>query len=121
MGTFTLSSVMKAFIFSSALLALAAADTCTDCTAVVNTIAARLMEEESIVLQQGILVGELWPGYWDPNAQWMCGPTCEAPEDIAMTCVACKMGIQAALEQLLAPDTIDDIVNILANGDFCAN
>ena len=29
--------------------------------------------------------------------------------------------IQAALEQLLAPDTIDDIVNILANGDFCAN
>ena len=43
---------MKAFIFSSALLALAAADTCTDCTAVVNTIAARLMEEESIVLQQ---------------------------------------------------------------------
>ena len=43
---------MKALIFSSALLALAAADTCTDCTAVVNTIAARLMEEESIVLQQ---------------------------------------------------------------------
>ena len=44
--------IFKAFIFSSALLALAAADTCTDCTAVVNTIAARLMEEESIVLQQ---------------------------------------------------------------------
>ena len=29
--------------------------------------------------------------------------------------------IQAALEQLLAPDTIDDIVNILANGEFCTN
>ena len=47
---------MKAFIFSSALLALAAADTCTDCTAVVNTIAARLMEEESIVLQQVVFL-----------------------------------------------------------------
>merc|ERR550525_1466022 len=103
-----LTSTMKAFIFSSALLAVALADTCTDCTAVVSTIAARLSSEESIVLQQGILVGglcpgaedvaeceanlpgfwaaiavELWPGYWDPNAQWMCAPTCEAPEDIA--------------------------------------
>ena len=45
------STIIKVFIFS-AVLALAAADTCTDCTAVVNTIAARLMEEESIVLQQ---------------------------------------------------------------------
>merc|ERR1712203_480846 len=106
---------MKAFIFS-ALLALVAADTCTDCTAVISVVAERISSEESIAAQQGILVGSLcpatedvaeceanlpgfwaaiaailWPGYWDPNAQWMCAPTCEAPEDIAMTCVACKM------------------------------
>merc|ERR1719305_1557341 len=92
---------MKAFIFSSALLALAAADTCSDCTAVVSTIAARLSSEESIAVQQGILVGGLcptsedpalceaslpgfwaniaailWPGYWDPSADWMCAPIC---------------------------------------------
>ena len=42
---------MKAFIISSALLALAAADTCSDCTAVVSTIAARLSTEESLAAQ----------------------------------------------------------------------
>ena len=47
-----LTSAMKAFIFSSALLALAVADTCSDCTAVVSTIAARLSSEESIAVQQ---------------------------------------------------------------------
>ena len=54
-----LTSTMKAFIFSSALLALAAADTCSDCTAVVSTIAARLSSEESIAWQQ-VVVNLLW-------------------------------------------------------------
>merc|ERR1719402_1739986 len=57
---------MKAFLFSSALLALAVADSCSDCTAVVSTIAARLSSEESIAAQQGILVGGLCPGSEDP-------------------------------------------------------
>merc|ERR1719356_341061 len=117
---------MKVFIFSSALLALAVADTCSDCTAVVSTIAARLSSEESLAAQGAILVGELcpsqedpagceaalpefwnmiaallWPGYWDPNGEWMCAPICEAPEDVDMTCDDCKMGIQAAIVQLL--------------------
>merc|ERR1719433_2477910 len=129
---------MKAFIFSSALLALAAADSCSDCTAVVSTIAARLMSEESIAAQQGILVGGLcpgaedpaeceaalpglWPGYWDPNAEWMCAPLCAAPEDTVMTCDDCKMGVQAAIDQLLSPESLDAIVDFLANGEFCAN
>ena len=39
--------------------------------------------------------------FWGPSsnvftqAEWMCGPICEAPEDTAMTCDDCKMGIQA--------------------------
>merc|ERR1719348_690507 len=136
---------MKAFIFSSALLALAVADTCSDCTAVVSTIAARLSSEESIAAQQGILVGGLcpgaedpaeceaalpglwagiaallWPGYWDPSAEWMCAPICAAPEDTIMTCDDCQAGVLAAIDQLLAPETLDRIVDILANGDFCA-
>merc|ERR1719433_1621421 len=129
---------MKAFIFSSALLALAAADSCSDCTAVVSTIAARLSSEESIASQQAILVGGLcpttedpasceqdlpgfwsmiaallWPGYWDPSAEWMCGPICAAPEDTVMTCDDCKMGIQAAIDQLLEEETIATIVETL--------
>merc|ERR1711970_564039 len=129
------SSIMKVFLFSSALLAVAAADSCSDCTAVVSTIAARLMSEESIAAQQGILVGGLcpgaedpaeceaalpglwagiaavlWPGYWDPNAEWMCAPICAAPEDTVMTCDDCKMGIQAAIDQMLSPEAMDIIV-----------
>merc|ERR1711931_180692 len=140
------SSNMKAFIFSSVLLALAAADTCSDCTAVVSTIAARLSSEESIAAQQGILVGGLcpgaedpaeceaalpglwaqiaallWSGYWDPNAEWMCAPLCAAPEDTVMTCDDCKMGIQGAIDQLLAEEPLDAIVDAFANGDFCAS
>merc|ERR1719220_2533044 len=136
---------MKAFIFS-AVLALAAADTCSDCTAVVNFIAARLTTEESIAAQSAVLVGGLcptsedpaaceaglpgfwaaiavilWPGYYDPSAEWMCAPICAAPEDTVMTCDDCKMGVQAAIDQLLSPESIDAIVDFLANGEFCAN
>ena len=46
-----LTCTIKAFIFSSALLAVAMADTCNDCTAVVSTIGARLMSEESLAAQ----------------------------------------------------------------------
>merc|ERR1712212_863911 len=129
------SSKMKAFIFSTALLAVAMADTCSDCTAVVSTIAARLSTEESLAAQGAILFGGLcpsqedvakceadlpefwnmiaallWPGYWDPTGEWMCAPICEAPEDVAMTCDDCKMGIQAAIDQMLSPEAMDVIV-----------
>merc|ERR1712004_398173 len=33
----------------------------------------------------------------------MCGPICAAPQDTTMTCDDCKMGIQAAIDQLLEP------------------
>merc|ERR1719331_1256010 len=128
---------MKAFIFSSALLAVAMADTCTDCTAVVSTIAARLSTEESLAAQGAILVGGLcpsqedvaqceaslpefwnmiaallWPGYWDPTAEWMCADICAAPEDVAMTCDDCKMGIQAGIDQMF--EAMDQIVEVVS-------
>ena len=43
---------MKAFIFSSALLAIAAANTCDDCTAVVNILAMGLVSDGEIAKQQ---------------------------------------------------------------------
>ena len=42
---------MKVILFSSVLLALATADSCTDCTSVVSAIKARLTSEESIAGQ----------------------------------------------------------------------
>merc|ERR1719460_1258388 len=130
---------MKAFLFSSALLAVAMADTCTDCTAVVSTIAARLMSEESLAAQGAIMVGGicpgaedvaaceaglpglwnqiaalLWPGYWDPTADWMCADSCAAPEDVSMTCDDCKMGIQEAIDQMLSAEFMDGIVEAVS-------
>merc|ERR1712183_201683 len=55
----------------------------------------------------------LWPGYWDPTAEWMCADICAAPEDTVMTCDDCKMGIQAAIDQLLEEGTIATIVDTL--------
>merc|ERR1711973_747225 len=128
-------STMKVLILTSAMLALAASDSCSDCTAVVSHIAGRLSTPESLAAQGEILVGELcpgapdpeacvsglpglwnqiaallWPGYWDPTAEWMCGPICAAPEDTVMTCDDCKMGIQAAIDQMLSPEAMDIIV-----------
>merc|ERR1711872_923647 len=141
MGTFGLNIIpghtMKVLLLTSALMVLVAADTCSDCTAVVNAVQARLMTEESIAYQQGILVSGLcpgaenvaeceealpgfwaqianilWPGYWDPSAEWMCAPICAAPEDTIMTCDDCQAGVLAAIDELLAPETLDRIVVI---------
>ena len=69
----------------------------------------------------------------------MCADICAAPEDTVMTCDDCKMGIQAkkqnlefvsnrltlqkisqaAIDQMLATETLDAIVEFLS-GDFCA-
>merc|ERR1712039_1044166 len=132
-------STMKVLILTSAMLALAASDSCTDCTAVVSHIAGRLSTPESLAAQGEILVGELcpgapdpeacvsglpglwnqiaailWPGYWDPTAEWMCAEICAAPEDTTMTCDDCKMGIQAAIDQLLSEAAMDAIVEAIA-------
>merc|ERR1711874_74743 len=116
--------MVKVLLLTSALMVLVAADTCSDCTAVVNAVQARLMSEESIAYQQGILVSGLCPGAENvaecEEAEWMCAPICAAPEDTVMTCDDCQAGVLAAIDQLLAPETLDRIVDILANGDFCA-
>ena len=38
-----------------------------------------------------------------------------------MTCSDCKGGLQFLIDQLLEIETLDTIVDYLANGDFCAN
>jgi len=54
------------------------------------------------------------------QAEWMCADFCAAPEDTSMTCDECKMGIQAGIDQLLAPETMDVIVENIAP-QICAN
>ena len=69
----------------------------------------------------------------------MCGRfgICENPTDSLMTCSDCKGGLQARntatrfqkklfifqflIDQLLETETLDTIVDYLANGEFCAN
>ena len=43
---------LQVLLISSLLLAVATADSCSDCTAVVTTIAGRLMSEESLESQK---------------------------------------------------------------------
>merc|ERR1712004_892193 len=121
-------STMKVLIIISAMLTLAASD-----------IAGTLTTPESLAAQGEILVGALcpdspdpdacasglpglwtqiaavlWPGYWDPTAEWMCAGFCAAPEDTTMTCDYCKMGIQAAIDQLLSDAGLDALVEFFA-------
>ena len=35
------------------------------------------------------------------QADWMCGPTCAAPQDVSMTCDQCVAGIKASIDQLV--------------------
>ena len=52
----------------------------------------------------------------------MCGPTCAAPEDTTMTCDDCTAGIQGAIDQLLAEETINTIAGLFSDpeGEFCS-
>merc|ERR1712226_841729 len=136
MGLPSPSPTMKVLLLST-LVALVAADSCSDCTAVVSVISARMSSEESINQQIDMLVAGLcpesddpagceaglpdfwraiaailWPGYWDPAAEWMCGPTCED----------CTTGIQGAIDQLLAEETINTIAGLFSDpeGEFCS-
>ena len=47
----------------------------------------------------------------------MCAPECAAPDDSSMTCEECTAGIQGAIDQLLATETIDAIVAAMADPD----
>merc|ERR1712088_459158 len=136
---------MRALILTSTLVAIASANTCTDCTAVVNAIVEASISDESINTQQAILVGalcpgaedpaqceaglpdfwkaialRLWPAYYNPEAEWMCGPTCANPSDDPTTCEECCAGLQASLDQLVDPRTIDAIVERFVASDFCS-
>ena len=93
---------MKFILGLFALVAIASADDCADCTAVVSTLGVYLTSDESISAQVDILLSEvcptapnpeecveglpafwtrvamvLWEGYYNPSAEWMC-----ATEDI---------------------------------------
>merc|ERR1712127_736587 len=141
-------ATMKLFLAVCAVLAAtAAADSCSNCQAVVGTLAAYLTSPDSIGKQQGILLGGLcpgvedveacvadlpafwesiamllWPGYYDasPECEWMCKALCDAPEDSAMTCDACLDGVRSTIDQLIDTPTIEGIITALQGESFCA-
>ena len=93
---------MKLILALSALVTLSAAEpTCEGCVAVVNAAAAYLTSEESIAAQIEILLADvcpqvdnteecvaelpnfwteiamlLWPGYYNPEEDFMCADLC---------------------------------------------
>jgi hypothetical protein len=100
---------MKFLLALSALLAFASAadpEGCEDCKAVVMTLSAYLTSQESVNNQVDLLLAEvcpqaqspddcveklpafwgrvamvMWPGYYNPEAEWMCATEeiCGAP------------------------------------------
>ena len=92
---------MKLFVFLFALVSLSSATfiaTCEECTTIVDTIATFLTGQASIDTQIEVLLAEvcpqaenpdecleqlpafwtkialvLWPGYYSPADEWMCG------------------------------------------------
>jgi len=133
--------------FLPALLAIVSANTCEDCTAVVNTLATYLTTEESMGKQVEILLAKicpgaedsdgcvtglpefwkkiammLWPGYYNPEEPFMCAKDdiCGAPgAKLAMTCDECVGGINASVDQLLSEEFIAGIVEWLSGVEFC--
>merc|ERR1711973_130435 len=84
---------MKTILALSVLVAVATADTCTDCTALVSTLGAHLVSEHSLAEQDEIMVGGL----------------CPQAENVD----ECETGIMKSQEQLLNPKTIDYLVEQL--------
>merc|ERR1711931_388046 len=120
--------------------------TCDDCNAVVEATGAYLASDDAVqwqidtILQtvcptlenpdecvEGIpefwlmVARVLWPGYWNPEAEWMCaqeglcGPP--APRDINYE--ECQEGIMLAIEQMQSDEFIAGIKEALSGPAFC--
>merc|ERR1719402_1430355 len=123
---------MKFLLALSSLLALTAAEwTCDDCTAVVGALATILAEVcpqaenpdeclEQLPAFWAKVAAVLWPGYYQPDAEWMCaqeGLCGPAVRDI--NCEECFQGIQGSIDQLLSEPFINGIVEALSGDGFC--
>ena len=97
---------MKIIFALTVLVAVSSAEwTCNDCNAVVTAMSNYLSSEDSLRRQVDILLAEvcpqveqteacvegisnfwisisavLWPGYFNPEADWMCAQLCSAGE-----------------------------------------
>merc|ERR1712083_279369 len=146
MGTIPLCT-MKLLLALVPLLGLGAVSgeaTCAECSAVVSALAADLTSERSVSGQIDVLLAEvcpgsenpdecleglpdfwtriaavLWPGYYNPRTDWMCGPICAKTSVREVTCDECLNGIQGSIDQLLSEEFINGIVDALSGDGFC--
>merc|ERR1712168_1444234 len=128
---------MKVLLALSALLGLAAATTkCEDCTNIVNAIRDHLTSEESMNGQIELLLAEvcpgtedpdncvarlpefwmaigamLWPGYYEPTAEWMCGNE--------ETCPSSPAKLRLSLRDFTCDQCLAGIVEALSGDAFC--
>merc|ERR1711997_1222599 len=135
-------------LFSCIVLvsASSAYNTCGNCQAVVVSFSHHLTTLASIELQKislewnlcrhmpieqvsicyygvqnywGSLAKQFWHGYYDPEASWTCGDSCETPEDHALECSECEAGLQLSLQQLSSQEALDEIFSRLEGSGFC--
>merc|ERR1712133_152033 len=120
--------------------------TCDDCEALVTTISASLTSKEGIARQVEVLLSKicpktsepekcqeqlpafwreiaegLWPEYYNPSAEWMCGGkgVCGGPEAGPLTCNGCKAGINLSITQLLSDEVVKNIIEELSGDEGC--
>merc|ERR1711915_32461 len=114
-----------------------------DCVALISTISNYLTTPEIMDYQVQFLVSQLcpmtenpdecvedlsqfwprvakvmWPGYYSPNEEWMCGDN-SAPQVFSITCGECLEQIQTTLDQLVSEEFISGIVSALSGDAFC--
>merc|ERR1712126_350375 len=63
----------------------------------------------------------LWPEYYNPSAEWMCGGTgvCGGPEAGPLTCNGCKAGINLSITQLLSDEVVKNVIEELSGDEGC--
>merc|ERR1712004_267661 len=107
-GTMWTNLLIAISIFSTAK-----ADTCSDCTAVVNHIEEFLVSGPGLDLQTTILVAGLCPLANDPEA---------CPEALPpFWKMIADLLWPSYYDPNVAESTLDAIVDTLAHGEFCAN
>merc|ERR1711970_220683 len=132
--------------FSLAQPTVPSKPTCEDCQALVSTISTSLTSKEGIAQQVEVLLSKvcpkssepetcleklpefwaevaqgLWPGYYSPAAEWMCGARdiCGGPQASPLTCDGCKAGIRLSIVQLLSDEFVHGIIEELSGDEGC--
>merc|ERR1712121_7004 len=122
MGIATLAT-MKVLIAVLPLLSLAAASVEMQVRILLSEVCPQSENPDECVEKLpdfwGRVAAVLWPGYYDPTADWMCGSICTEKSPREVSCEECTSGIQGSIDQLISEPFISGIVDALSGDGFC--